>query len=173
MDEQDKDDLNELVRLHAEADITIPEIAMLGGLAQEEVPELYKPLHENGNSDADEATPETDMPDDVTDEVLTKAYQENTSHAAETNDQWSAVSTEANNHLGGDGDDDGRTTTAKPTSLSDAEKIRIAEKWRRGEMSEDEARQQLGDETVDEMIEDREAFREAMRRDTSDFLQFE
>ncbi|MFC6720320.1 hypothetical protein [Halovenus amylolytica] len=59
------------------------------------------------------------------------------------------------------------------TSPDDAAKIRIAEQWRRGEISEDEARQQFGDDTVDGMIEDREAFREAMRRDTSDFLQSE
>jgi post-segregation antitoxin (ccd killing protein) len=35
-----------------------------------------------------------------TDEELAEAYQENASHATEVNDQWSSVSTEANEQLG-------------------------------------------------------------------------
>lgn len=35
-----------------------------------------------------------------TDEELATAYQENASHAAEVNEEWSAVSREANEHLG-------------------------------------------------------------------------
>ena len=33
-------------------------------------------------------------------EELAQAYRENAEHAAETNEQWSNVSTEANDHLG-------------------------------------------------------------------------
>lgn len=35
-----------------------------------------------------------------TEEELAKAYRENAEHAAETNEQWSNVSTEADDHLG-------------------------------------------------------------------------
>lgn len=72
-----------------------------------------------------------------------------------------------NTNLGAD------EATPETYTPDDAEKIRIAERWRRDEISEEEARQQLGDDTVDHMIEDREAFQDAIRRDTSDFLQFE
>lgn len=35
-----------------------------------------------------------------TDDELAQAYQENAAHAAETNERWSNVSTEANQYLG-------------------------------------------------------------------------
>lgn len=35
-----------------------------------------------------------------TEAELAHAYQENADHAAETNEQWSSVSTEADDHLG-------------------------------------------------------------------------
>lgn len=35
-----------------------------------------------------------------TDEELAAAYRENASHAAEVNEEWANVSTEANEHLG-------------------------------------------------------------------------
>jgi len=35
-----------------------------------------------------------------TDDELAQAYRENADHAAETNEEWSNVSTEANDHLG-------------------------------------------------------------------------
>ena len=35
-----------------------------------------------------------------TEDELAAAYQANADHAAETNEEWSAVSTEANQHLG-------------------------------------------------------------------------
>ncbi len=35
-----------------------------------------------------------------TEEELAAAYQENASHAADVNDEWSSVSREANEHLG-------------------------------------------------------------------------
>ncbi|MFC7059906.1 hypothetical protein [Halovenus salina] len=37
---------------------------------------------------------------DPTEEELAAAYQENASHAADVNETWSAVSREANDHLG-------------------------------------------------------------------------
>lgn len=173
MGEHDRYDIDELVRSHAEGDVTIRQIATLVDLSHKEAYELVDSMYENADLGDDKATPVTYTPDDFTNEDLTEAYQENASHAAETNDEWSIVSTEANEHLGEEGDDDPEPTTFEPTSPDDAEKIRIAEQWRRGEISEGEARQQLGDDTIDGIIEDREAFREAMRRDTSGFLQSE
>jgi hypothetical protein len=57
--------------------------------------------------------------------------------------------------------------------MDDREMIRIAEAWDRGEITEDEARDQLGDDMVDRMIDDREAMRDAMDRETSEFFRDE
>ena len=51
------------------------------------------------------------------------------------------------------------------------DKIHTVESWRRGEITEDEARDRLGDDVLDRIIEDAEAFRDAMDRNTSEFLQ--
>lgn len=53
------------------------------------------------------------------------------------------------------------------------DKIHTVESWRRGEISEDEARDRLGDDVIDRMLEDIDAFRDAMNRDTAEFLQDE
>lgn len=157
MDERSREDIDELVRSHAEGDVTIRQIATIADLPHEVVCDLVESRYENTDFDTDQTPPETYTPDDVKNESLIETNQENESHATETDGEWVNVSIEAKERLDGD----------------DAEKIRIAEQWRRGEISEDKARQQLGDETIDAMIEDSEAFRETMRRDTSDFLQSE
>lgn len=53
---------------------------------------------------------------------------------------------------------------------TDAEKIRIYEQYRRGEITETELRESLGDGVVDSMKQEREAFEAATERDTSVFL---
>ncbi|WP_241471295.1 hypothetical protein [Natrinema salifodinae] len=56
--------------------------------------------------------------------------------------------------------------------MSDAEKIATCEKYRRGDLSEQEARERLGDDVIDAMRDDREAFEAAIEMsDISDFLQ--
>jgi len=112
-----------------------------------------------------------DEQDRAANEDLTDAYRENAFHAAATTDEWLIASTETNNHLGRESDDDPGLTPVKSIQPDEAEKKQIAEQWRRGEISENEARQLLGDDAVDGIIADRDAFREAIQRDTSDFLQ--
>ena len=112
-----------------------------------------------------------DEQDREANEGKTDAHRENAFHATATTDEWSIAATETNDHLGRGSDDDPVLTPVKSIQPDDAEKMRIAEQWRRGEISENEARQLLGDDTVDGMIADRDAFREAIQRDTSDFLQ--
>jgi len=53
---------------------------------------------------------------------------------------------------------------------SDTEKIELYEQYRRGEISEQEVRVELGDDVIDEMQADVVAFAAAMKRDTSEFL---
>jgi len=53
---------------------------------------------------------------------------------------------------------------------ADAEKIKIYEQYRREEITEKEARELLGDDIVDSMENDVEAFKSAMKLDTSDFI---
>ena len=53
---------------------------------------------------------------------------------------------------------------------SDTEKMELYEQYRRGNLSEQEVRAELGDNVVDEMQADVAAFAEAMKRDTSEFL---
>jgi len=53
---------------------------------------------------------------------------------------------------------------------ADAEKITIYEQYRREEITEKEARELLGDDVVDSMENDVEAFESAMKLDTSDLL---
>jgi len=53
---------------------------------------------------------------------------------------------------------------------ADAEKITIYEQYRREEITEKEARELLGDDVVDSMENDVEAFKSAMKLDTSDLL---
>ncbi|WP_237076805.1 hypothetical protein [Natrialba magadii] len=56
--------------------------------------------------------------------------------------------------------------------MRDAEKIATYERYRAGDITEDEVRERLGDDVIDGMREDREAFEEAVDMcDTSDFLQ--
>jgi len=50
------------------------------------------------------------------------------------------------------------------------EKIQLYEQYRRGVISEQELREELGDDVVDEMQADVAAFAAAMKRDTSEFL---
>ncbi|SFC58035.1 hypothetical protein SAMN05444422_11113 [Halobiforma haloterrestris] len=49
----------------------------------------------------------------------------------------------------------------------EAEKIRTYERYRCGEITEQEVREALGDETIDAMQADVEAFKSAMELDTS------
>jgi len=53
---------------------------------------------------------------------------------------------------------------------SDMVKINLYERYRRGDLSEQEVRAELGDDIVDEMQADMAAFAAAMKRDTSEFL---
>jgi len=53
---------------------------------------------------------------------------------------------------------------------ADMEKIQLYEQYRRGVISEQELREELGDDVVDEMQADVAAFAAAMKRDTSEFL---
>jgi len=53
---------------------------------------------------------------------------------------------------------------------ADVEKIELYEQYRRGVISEQELRAELGDNVVDEMQADVAAFAAAMERDTSEFL---
>ena len=53
---------------------------------------------------------------------------------------------------------------------TDAEKITIYEQYRREEITEKEARELLGDDVVDSMENDVEAFESSMKLDTSDLL---
>lgn len=53
---------------------------------------------------------------------------------------------------------------------ADAEKITIYEQYRREEITEKEARELLGDDVVDSMENDVEAFESSMKLDTSDLL---
>ena len=53
---------------------------------------------------------------------------------------------------------------------SDTEKMELYEQYRRGNLSEQEVRAELGDNVVDEMQADVAAFAAAMKRDTSEFL---
>ena len=52
----------------------------------------------------------------------------------------------------------------------DMEKIKLYEQYRRGAISEQEVRTELGDKVIDEMQADVAAFAAAMNRDTSEFL---
>ncbi|RQG90758.1 hypothetical protein [Natrarchaeobius chitinivorans] len=52
----------------------------------------------------------------------------------------------------------------------DAEKIKTYEQYSRGEITETEVRALLGNEIVDSMEADMEAFEAAMKRDTSVFI---
>ncbi|ELY39891.1 hypothetical protein [Natronorubrum tibetense] len=53
---------------------------------------------------------------------------------------------------------------------ADAEKIKIYEQYRDGEITETEVRELLGDDVVDSIEKEVEAFEAAMKRDTSVFL---
>ena len=53
---------------------------------------------------------------------------------------------------------------------ADAEKIRIYEQYSRGEITETELRELLGDGVVESMNKEAEAFEAAMKRDTSAFV---
>jgi len=53
---------------------------------------------------------------------------------------------------------------------NDAEKIRLYEQYRRGEITEIEVRNLLGDDVIDSMENDVEAFKSAMELDTSDLI---
>jgi len=53
---------------------------------------------------------------------------------------------------------------------ADAEKIKIYEQYRREEITEKEARELLGDDVVDLMENNVEAFESAMKLDTRDLL---
>ena len=50
---------------------------------------------------------------------------------------------------------------------ADTEKIKIYEQYRHGEITETEVRELLGDDVVDSMEKEVEAFEAAMKRDTS------
>lgn len=53
---------------------------------------------------------------------------------------------------------------------TDAEKIKVYEHYRDGEITETEVRELLGDDVVDSMKKEVEAFEAAMKRDTSVFV---
>lgn len=53
---------------------------------------------------------------------------------------------------------------------TDLAKIRIYEQYSRGEKTEREVRELLGDDVVDSMREESKAFESAMKLDTSGFL---
>jgi polyhydroxyalkanoate synthesis regulator phasin len=52
----------------------------------------------------------------------------------------------------------------------DTEKIRTYERFERGEITESEARERLGDDVIESMRREREAFGAAVQRDRSEFL---
>lgn len=50
------------------------------------------------------------------------------------------------------------------------EKIKIYEQYKHGEIREEKVRELLGDDVIDSMEEEKEAFEEAMQLDTSDCI---
>ena len=53
---------------------------------------------------------------------------------------------------------------------ADAEKIKIYEQYSRGAITEKEVRERLGDDVIDSMEDEVEAFESAMELDTSEFV---
>lgn len=58
------------------------------------------------------------------------------------------------------------------SELGETEKIETYERYLSGEISEEEVREKLGDDVIDAMQEDQQAFSDAVEMlDTSEFLQ--
>ena len=65
-----------------------------------------------------------------------------------------------------------RRLNSSDMALSDADReaIRLYERYDRGDLTEREARNALGNERIEAIVEETVAFREATKRDTAAFL---